>query len=228
MDSPRDGRSAIPLAAIATIQRGTMGYRYKGIPMLKNPFDFALYPLLIWNTRPRTILEIGSYCGGSAVWFGDQLDTFGIDGHVYSVDIKKIEGIAHPRVTFLHADGRDLEQSLTPEFREKLPRPWLVIEDADHFYETTKHVLDFFHPHLQIGEYIVIEDGIVADMGETQVYRGGPFLAIQEFLAQHADEYEIDSAYCDFYGHNFTWNTNGFLKKIGESDELRISKGAST
>ena len=36
----------IPYELLMKIQQGTMAYRYHGIPMLKNPFDLALYPLL--------------------------------------------------------------------------------------------------------------------------------------------------------------------------------------
>ena len=90
----------------------------------------------------------------------------------------------------------------------------LVIEDADHCYETTIKVLKFFHPYLNKGEYIVIEDGIIYDLGIAQKYNGGPRRALQEFLSEYNHEYEIDSKYCDFFGHNFTWCTNGFLRKL--------------
>jgi cephalosporin hydroxylase len=40
-------------------------YTYRGVPMLKNPFDLALYLLLLWRLKPRTVIEIGSKSGGS-------------------------------------------------------------------------------------------------------------------------------------------------------------------
>src|SRR5207237_10311735 len=56
------GRAGSKLAPplLDTIQRGTMAYTYKGIPALKNPFDWAVYPMLVWEKRPQTIIEIGS------------------------------------------------------------------------------------------------------------------------------------------------------------------------
>lgn len=203
-----------------SIQNATMNYSYRGVPMLKNPFDFALYPLLIWNLKPRTIIEIGSKDGGSAVWLGDMLNNFGIDGHIYSIDIVEVTSVQHPRVTYMEGNGRALQEILTPAFINSLPRPLLVIEDADHSYETSKHVLEFFHPYLKLEEYIVIEDGIISDLVQDASYNIGPHKALKEFLSEHEDEYEIDSSYCDYFGYNLTWCTNGFLKKVKESSSL--------
>lgn len=214
MSQMRPWGTALAPQAVASIQHGTLRYAYKGTPLLKDPFDLALYPLLLWNLKPRTIIEIGSFAGGSACWFGDQLNSLGIDGHVHSFDIRRPAGVSHPRVTFWEADGRDLAATITPELLASLPRPWLVIEDADHHYETTRNVLAFFHAHLRPNEYVVVEDGIVSDMGGDAQYNGGPGRALLEFLTQHAGEYAIDTQYCDYFGHNFTWCTNGFIRKL--------------
>ena len=202
------------------IQNASLNYSYRGVPMLKNPFDFTLYPLLFWNLKPLTIIEIGSKYGGSALWFGDMLNNFGIDGHIYSIDIFKVTSVQHPRVTYMEGNGRALPEILTPDFINSLPRPLLVIEDADHTYETSKHVLEFFHPYLKREEYIVIEDGIISDLEQDTSYNSGPHKALKKFLSEHEDEYEIDSSYCDYFGYNITWCTNGFLKKIKASSSL--------
>ena len=161
-----------------------------------------------------------------AVFFGAQGDTRWNQQRVqnalpafqhHELDIRKIEGVQHPRATFLQGSGRDLNSTFSAAFLRDRPRPLLVIEDADHFSETTRHVLDFFHPHLQVGEYIVIEDGIIADMGETQHYHGGPLRAISEFLQAHPQDYAMDTSYCDYFGYNMTWCLNGFLRRRHEN-----------
>lgn len=217
---PADKRSwgtTIPRELMMSIQNATHNYSYRGVPLLKNPFDFALYPLLIWNVKPGTIIEIGSKSGGSALWFGDLLESFGLDGRVYSIDIVKVTKVFHQRVTFLEGDGQALHQTLSAELMRSLPRPLLVIEDADHSYETSKAVLDFFHPYFNPGEYIVIEDGIISDIIQDSSYNRGPHRALKAFLAEHRDEYEVEGDYCDFFGYNVTWATNGYLKKIQKS-----------
>lgn len=208
----RSWHTSLPSDTLHAIQNSLHNYHYRGVPMLKNPFDVALYPMLLWQLKPRTIIEIGSKSGGSALWFGDLLGNLGIDGRVHSVDIVMPEGVSHPRATFHEGDGRALGGTFSAESIAQLPRPLLVIEDADHSYETSIAVLRFFHPHLRAGEYIVIEDGIGTDLAEGE---SGPHRALKEWLGAHAADYEIDPAYCDFFGYNVTWCTNGFLRKRG-------------
>ena len=215
----QDWRTGLPKDVMNSIQRGTLAYSYKSIPTLKNPFDMALYPLLIWQVKPRTIIEIGSYCGGSALWLGDILSSFGLDAHIYSVDVNRVTNLSHPKVTYLRGNGRELEAILPPFFLSRLPRPLLVIEDADHQYETTIKVLEFFHSHLLPGEYIIIEDVNVSDMGGDVLYNGGPKRAVREFLSKYPDRYKIDRSYCDFFGPNFTWCVNSYLKKKNKANQ---------
>lgn len=210
----RGWRTAIPPIVHVSIMRGLIDYTYRDIPMIKHPMDMTLYTRLIWEVRPRTILEIGSYAGGSAVWMADLLKTFGIDGRVISLDIKPPSPKYRPdNVSFLQGDSSELGKTLTDDVLASLPRPWLIIEDAGHHYRPTLDTLDFFDPKLRSGEYIVVEDANVTEMGVDARYDGGPARAITEFLRRHADDYEIDVRYCDQYGRNVTGNPNGYLRK---------------
>ena len=179
-------------------------HTYRSVPMVKNVFDLALYPTLLWDVRPRTIIEIGSYYGGSALWMADLTAAYGLDTRIVSVDILKVWTARHERVTFVTGSGRDLAAVLPDAVLDRLPRPWLVIEDADHSYETTTAVLNHFHPRLHPGEYVVVEDTATSP----------PALAgLRQFLAEHPDDYAVDSRYCDFFGTNVTWCVNGFLRR---------------
>ena len=219
----RPWATSLPRETLLSIQKASMGYSYRGVPMIKNPFDFALYPLLLWQIKPRTIIEIGSKEGGSALWFADQVDNFGFDSHIYSVDIVKVDDVGHARVTFLQGNGRDLAKTFSDEFMQGLPRPLLVIEDADHAYETSKAVLEFFHSYLEVDEYIIVEDGIISDLIQDSNYNTGPHRGLKEFLAVYGEEYLIDPQYCDYFGYNLTWCTNGFLKKIAPASTSSVN-----
>ncbi len=83
----RGWRSDVPPILQVAINHGLIGYCYRDIPMEKHPVEIALYTRLIWETKPRTIIEIGSLKGGSAAWLGDLLHNFGIEGQVLSVDL---------------------------------------------------------------------------------------------------------------------------------------------
>jgi cephalosporin hydroxylase len=207
---------SLPRAALRTIQRGTMKYTYKGVPTLKSPFDLALYQLLLWEEKPRTIIEIGSKAGGSALWFADILRNFGLEFAIHSIDLQPPDR-AIPGVTFHRGDGRNLSDTLSPEMLQALARPLMVIEDADHKPITTLAVLRFFDRWLHAGEYIVIEDGSLDDIydpTEAARFEGGPRAAIAEFLRERGSDYEIDTRYCDHFGRNVTWNVNGYLRRL--------------
>jgi len=203
----------LPLKALDSIQYGTLRYSYRGISMLKNPFEIALYQLLFWQVKPRTVIEIGSYLGASAIWFADMMRNCDVNGTVISIDIK-VPTPAEQRenVRFLEGDANDLNTVLTPAILATLERPLVVIEDSTHTAETTLAVLKFFASILRSGEYIVIEDGVVSDLGRAHRFNGGPGLAISQFLSTHP-EFEIDAGFCDRYGHNFTGNPNGYLRR---------------
>jgi cephalosporin hydroxylase len=202
--------NALPYDALMAIQQGSMAYRYRGLPMYKNPFDLALYPLLLERLQPRTLIEIGSGAGASAMWFADQAVRAGFELDVVSVDLSPPEGVHHPAVTYLPGDATDLSAVLGDC---DCARPLLVVEDASHQAPVTAAVLRYFDRRLRAGEYIVIEDGILTAMRVPDLYAGGPLRAIEEFLRDAGDRYEVDRSLCDFFGPNMTWNVDGYLRR---------------
>lgn len=212
----RSYATAVPRTTLLSIQQAVHHYHYKGIQLVKSPFDLALYPMLLWELRPRTVIEIGSKCGGSAIWLADLLASFGDEAHVHSYDVVAVRGVEHPGVTFHRGNGQRLEEAIDHSFIESRPRPLLVIEDADHSYETSIATLRFFEPAMAVGEYIVIEDGNLSDIYPEQYpnHTSGPHRAIREFLADHGERWAIDSRLCDFFGYNATAASNGFLRRV--------------
>lgn len=207
----------IPFDLHHTIQEGTIAYTYRDVPCLKHPMDFALYTHLVWEVKPRSIIEIGSKAGGSALWFSDMQRNYGIDGRILSIDIEPPKPpYQRSEIEFVRGDANNLGESVSEERLTALPRPWLVIEDASHHYAATLAVLRFFGPHMRRGEYLVVEDGNVSDMGDDQARAGGPLRAISQYLMEAPGRFEIDAAYCDRYGHNVTGNPNGYLRCLAD------------
>lgn len=214
-------------ALLHSVQRGLFGYSYRGIQTLKSPFDWALYPMLLWEVRPRTIIEIGSNRGGSALWLADTMRAFGIPAEIHSIDVSPVTGLSAPGLYFHRGDARCLDQCLSVEFMGSLPRPLLVIEDSDHQKDTVLAVLNFFDRWLLPGEYIIVEDGIVTQLGIADQFEGGPQAALALFLDQHAEDYEIDTRYCDFYGKNVTYAVNGYLRRRGDARRVDCASPAA-
>src|SRR5438128_1683758 len=139
-----EGFSDIGYGLLMKIQQGTMAYRYRGIPLQKNPFDLALYSLLLDRVRPRTLIEIGSYQGGSALWFADQAHHLGAGLEIFSIDLEVPANASSPSIHFLQGDARNLGETLSASFMDAIQRPLLVVEDSSHLAGTTAAVLDFF------------------------------------------------------------------------------------
>jgi len=212
----RSYATSIPQPFLGRLQDSVHHYKYRGIQMVKSPFDMALYTLMIWNLKPATIIEIGSKEGGSALWMADLVRSYKLQAKIYSIDLIRVASVEDQLITFLEGNGRCLHELLSPSLLEELPRPWLIIEDADHSETTSRAVLDFFDQWLDQNDIIVIEDGIMSDLYPSAFpsHSSGPHLALKSFLKQSGNRYEVDSYYCDFFGYNTTWSTNGVLKKL--------------
>jgi cephalosporin hydroxylase len=210
----RAAHSDIDYDLLMKIQRGAMAYQYRGVPLQKNPFDLAIYSMLLDRARPRTLIEIGSYRGGSAIWFADQASLLALGLKVLSIDLEVPAHAPNPSIDFLQGDARNLGATLASSLMRGLPRPLMIVEDSSHLSGTTSAVLEFFDPWVRPGEYIVIEDGILSDMRVADMYNGGPLRAIERFLERRAGKYEVDRGLCDYFGTNVTWNVNGYLRRL--------------
>jgi cephalosporin hydroxylase len=173
---------------LLTCQGAPSLMRWRGIPLMKNVFDFAMYPMLIAELRPQTLFEVGSGLGASALWFADHLTFCGVQGRVYSVDRIKAE-VQHPGVEYSAGDCSDPECLFDAELLHTAPHPWLIVEDAHH---NVGGVLEHFHKYLSPGDYLVVEDSDVKR--ET----------LRRFVAAHRGAYLVDTRFTDNFGRNAT------------------------
>lgn len=192
------------------IVRGHHQVTYKNIPAVKSPFDYVLYQMLIFRLRPDLIIEIGTHKGGTALYLADLLQETG-KGELHTIDLpdnpEEPSLHQHERIRVFKKGFREYDTSELGRY------PCiLVIEDGSHQYRDTLEAMEKFAPHVTPGSYLLVEDGIVTEMGVAKDFDGGPQRAIRDFLAKHT-EFSIDRTYCDFFGPNVTFNVNGYLKK---------------
>lgn len=210
----RSFQTAFTGPMLKSYQAGVMSYSYKGVRCLKSPIDIAIYMRLIWDMKPQAIIEIGSHSGGSALLFADLLATFGCDNTpVISIDLNIPEGVKDNRIRFLEGSVLELGPLFGTENLASLPHPWFVTEDSAHSYDGCMAALGFFAEHMHTGDILVVEDGVLEDLGMGPKYDGGPNRAIADFLDAHPDSFEIATDLCDMFGQNATYNPNGYLRK---------------
>src|SRR4051794_33103851 len=72
---------------------------WMGVHASKNPLDAWIYQEILYETRPDTIVELGSADGGSALFLAQMLDLLGGEGTVVSVDAShETFAAAHDRI----------------------------------------------------------------------------------------------------------------------------------
>ena len=197
--------------SLSGLNMGHHKVTYKGIKAIRCPFDYVIYQMIIGEVKPDLIIEIGSHEGGGAIYLSDLFKVYNIEGEIHTIDIHDSarENLKpYSNIKFFGNGAENYDISLTKNFKKIL-----VIEDAAHTYECSKNALDKFAHLVSVDSYLIVEDGIVNELGIEKEYGGGPLKAIREFLPLHP-EFIVDRKWCDMFGKNATFNVNGYLKKI--------------
>ena len=226
----REDRSDMPLEAIKAHMKGKYFIQHRNCQMLKTADDMSIIKELLSHVRPATIIEIGTFTGGSAVWMADMLKLEDIRCEIYSMDIDpsliedSVQKIKPNNVQFIQGNSKKIQDTFPNESIIPLPRPLIVFEDS---HVNTLGVLEHFMKHMRTGDYFVVEDtspilpqsqiGYPNFQPEHKVpSSAGNFLlhSVKEFLAKYDGKVAVDSFFTDFYGYNGTWNWHGFIRRM--------------
>jgi cephalosporin hydroxylase len=190
---------------------GHFGIHYRQIPCVKCPFDYVLYQMIIMSVKPDLIIEIGTYKGGSALYYSDLLNLLGGLREVHTIDIESninSDLVKNNKSIKLFTEGfQNYDVSLISNFSNIM-----IIDDGSHTYNDVIDSLNKFSKYVPKGSYFIVEDGVITNLGLDQSFNGGPTRAIEEFITNDSS-FSIDRNYCDFFGTNATFNPNGFLRK---------------
>ncbi len=180
-------------------------HKWKGLTLMKDPMTLSIYMMMIQEIKPKTILEFGTYDGGSALWMYDTTQSLGLECNIHTFDINE-DRVNLPKdceITFHKLDNYKITDfaSQRRKFFEDLKSPILLIEDS---HQNAVNLISTLDPFLRPGDYLVIEDTLdQAKYQETMLSEAG----IKNM------NYEVDTYYCDFWGPNNSWNINSILRK---------------
>ena len=168
--------------------------QWLGFPLFKMPQDLITLTDVIWQTKPKLIIESGTAAGGSALFMASYCDAMGF-GKVLTIDIRPIDRNypAHPRIAFL--GGRSsLDPGVLAEVQTYVDfhgGPVMVILDSDHSQKHVAKELDAYHNFVTPGSYLVIEDTNVNGHPVLKEHGPGPYEALEEWLPNHS-EFKLD------------------------------------
>jgi cephalosporin hydroxylase len=185
---------------------GKAGLSWRGVPIRKNPFDMTLYPMLIWDLKPRTIIELGAAAGASALWMADIVTSFRLDTRIISVDIDLDQvQVKDPRIEFVQFDLREIGITPLPMALPALPHPWLISEDM---HKNLVPVLEHFDRYVMPGDYVIVED--TCHLPQLDI--------LEQFMQKSGSRYRVDTHYADNFGYNNTGNWNSWLTCVEDWD----------
>lgn len=190
---------------------------WRNIEVLKNPCDLWMMLELLQRIRPSVLIETGTHCGGSALYFAEMTRLLGQPCSIVTVDINpkfsyspEEHGI-FPVVGY-STEARVVEQvnSLVQEQLARAPGPVMVTLDSDHSEENVTRELQLYSPLVTKDSYLVVEDTNVNGHPVGKDHGPGPWEAVQKFLAVNRD-FEADLS-CQ--RHLLTFFPNGWLKRV--------------
>jgi cephalosporin hydroxylase len=214
---------------------------YAGVMMRKLPEDLRVYEHLLWDDRANVVIEIGTLCGASALWFRDRLRTMAAYGaiedyHVVSIDVDAERARPHldradPRwqehITLVSSDICDVE--LPARVAELLPNDarCFVIEDSAHVYDTTMAALEGFAPFVPPGGFFIVEDSYV-DIEQMRRHANQPrgvLPAVADWLATSAGQQFTTRRDLELYG--LTCFPKGVLQRRDGASADQTAAGAA-
>ena len=181
-------------------------HKWKGLTLMKDPMTLSTYMMMIQEIKPKTILEFGTYDGGSALWMEDTIKSLSFDCNIHTFDInqERVNIPQNSKIKFHKLNNHNINKFVDENkiLFENLERPILMIEDS---HENVNGLVRAIDPFLKSGDYLIIEDTIdQKKYNETILSENG----IRNM------NYEVDTFYCDFWGINNSWNVNSIFKKM--------------
>lgn len=172
--------------------------------LLKSPNDLIILNMLIWEIKPKSIIEFGSGNGSSSDYLNCILKCFNLNCNIYTFDILN-KNNNDKNVQENHIDLNDISSLKEYEnLFKKIKHPILIIEDAHtNYFNVIKYISNFCIK----GDYLLIEDS-----GETEKYWGCSKQDSVKYLTNN--NFLIDTKYTDFFGFNRTSFVNSILIKV--------------
>ena len=184
--------------------------RWMGKRAQKCPLDLWVFQEIVHETRPDVVVEMGTFHGGSALYFASLFDLIG-RGRVITVDIEdQPDKPQHPRIQYL------LGSSTSPEIVSRvqaLLKPGekvMVVLDSDHHGDHVSRELRLYSGLVTPGCYLIVEDTHFNGNPILPNFGPGPMEAVRGFLAGNAN-FEVDRSREKFL---MTFNPSGYIRRL--------------
>jgi cephalosporin hydroxylase len=204
-----------------------------GVPVWQLPGDLIRLQNVVFESKPRWIVETGTKFGGSALFFSSMLHLLGLDGGgVLTVDIElRAEAKQlfqdHPLGGLVRAaiEGDAASEAAAARFQEEIarnPGPVMVFLDDNHNADHVYRELQLYSPLVGIDSYLIVADTVFADLAGTpvgaptdkypDVATSNPRVAVDRFLEGNS-AFKRDFRFSQNGIGNFS---DGFLRRTAK------------
>jgi len=198
-----------------------------GEPCLQVPQDMFALQEIIFQTRPRFIIEVGVAWGGSLLFYSTLMEALGGE-RIIAIDVyvpedlkKRIAAFGKLAQRISWIAGSSIEPDTVDQVRSLIgsSREVMIMLDSKHTHEHVLKELQIYSPLVGPGHYLICGDTIVEYMPE-QTHRPRPWgpgnnpkTALDQFLKEN-DGFEVDRILENKL--LFTCNPGGYLRRTRE------------
>jgi len=210
----------------ATRRRYSHRFTWMGRRVFQLPQDLMALQQLLWEVKPRLVVETGLGLGGGALFYASVLELIGGPGEVAGIDVRVLEevradlsgGPLARRIRMI--EGSSTSQAVVEEVTRLASAggPVMVVLDSDHTREHVLRELELYAPLVTPGSFLVVLDTAIAEL-PPDALRGAPFgpgndpaAAVSEFLrttSRFVPERRLDQSLA------ITSAPGGFLRCVG-------------
>lgn len=192
---------------------------FMGVYTVKYPADLMVYAEILWECRPRYVIECGTHAGGSALFMATIMDAISQQdptyrGDIFTIDLYDVPARPnHPRIHYFA--GSSTDPAVIATMRESMLKnmPTMVILDSDHSARHVTQEIELYAPLVTPGQYLIVEDSNIHGHPVYAEHGEGPFEAIHHFLQTnlYSRHFQIDKSREKFL---VTANPDGYLRRI--------------
>ena len=184
------------------------GYSFNwcGVPIIRLPDDIIVFQELVWDLKPKTIVEVGVARGGSVILSSSLLHLLGEGGRVFGLDI---DIRTHNRVAIENhrlssnvtlIEGDSTSQHIIEKLKNELGRDLIdiLVLDSNHTHEHVYNELIAYRDLIRVGGYIVLPDTVIENFpkgyyssSRSWDVGNNPMTALSQFLSENPN-FSID------------------------------------
>ena len=210
-------------------ERYSYGFTWMGRQVLQSPEDMIRMQAVVWETRPTVIIETGVAHGGSLLYWASVLDlmsrqdgesrcVIGVEKGLLRATREAIEGTRLSRMIEL-VEGDSVAEKTLAQVHDLVHRDdkVMVFLDSNHSKDHVLAELDAYAPLVNVGSYIVAQDGLMSDLhdvprGRPEWREDNPVSAVKEFASKRPD-FELDEM-ASMGAPVVTHHPMGWLKRV--------------